>query len=112
MDARSLLFPDECFDHVFAPYVISVVPEPIRVMREMRRVCKVGGTVLVVNHFGSSNRWIHRVERLVTPVTEWLGFRMDVPLEMVTGTEGLEVTRIERVNLFGLWRSVELRRIA
>ena len=112
MDARSLLFPDECFDHVLAPYVISVVPEPSRVMGEMRRVCKVGGTVLVVNHFGSSHRLIHGVERFVTPMTEWLGFRMDLPIEMVTGTPGLEVTRIERVNLLGLWRLVELRRTA
>src|SRR5262245_60257224 len=33
MDARSLAFRDGRFDHVLAPYVISVVPEPERVMR-------------------------------------------------------------------------------
>jgi len=112
MDARSLLFPDESFDHVLAPYVISVVPEPRRVMAEMRRVCRIGGTILVVNHFGSSNRLIHRLEGLVTPMTEWLGFRMDLPVETVTDTDGLEVAGIERINLLGLWRLVELRRIA
>jgi phosphatidylethanolamine/phosphatidyl-N-methylethanolamine N-methyltransferase len=112
MDARSLLFTDESFDHVLAPYVVSVAPEPRRVMAEMRRVCRIGGTILVVNHFGSSNRLIARVEGLVTPMTEWLGFRMDLPVETVIETEGLEVTRVERVNLMGLWRLVEMRRIA
>ena len=112
MDARSLLFPDESFDHVLAPYVVSVVPEPRRVMAEMRRVCRVGGTVLVVNHFGSSNGLLRRAERLASPMTEWLGFRMDLPVETVTDTEGLEVVRIERVNLLGLWRLVEMRRVA
>lgn len=112
MDARSLLFADESFDHVLAPYVVSVVPEPRRVMAEMRRVCKIGGTVLVVNHFGSSNGVLRRAERLASPLTEWLGFRMDLPVETVTDTEGLAVVRIERVNLLGLWRLVEMRRVA
>jgi phosphatidylethanolamine/phosphatidyl-N-methylethanolamine N-methyltransferase len=112
MDARDLQFPDGFFDRVMAPYVISVVPEPERVMEEMRRVCRVGGTVMVVNHFGSRTRLMRLMERALTPLSWWIGFRLDLPLEAVTSTCGLEVVRIERVNLFGMWRLVELRRIA
>lgn len=113
MDARELNYPDATFDHVLAPYVISVVPEPLRVMSEIRRVCKPGGTVMVVNHFHSdSSGFLRWGERLLTPASQWIGFRLDEPVESVTGTPQLDTVRIERVNLFGLWRLIELQRRA
>jgi SAM-dependent methyltransferase len=33
-------FPDDSFDIVYAPYLISVVPDPVQVAREMYRVCR------------------------------------------------------------------------
>jgi len=40
-----------CVDRVYAPYVVSVVPDPPQVAREMRRVCRPGGTIVILNHF-------------------------------------------------------------
>ncbi len=111
MDARDLKFSDGCFDHVVAPYVISVVPEPGRVMAEMARVCRPEGTVIVVNHFRSENAVLSFFERLLTPASRWIGFRMDLPIAKVISTPGLELVRMKRVNLLGLWRLIELRRI-
>ena len=91
MDARDLVFANESFDHVLAPYVISVVPEPRRVMDEICRVCKPGGTVAVVNHFRSSSPALGFLERMLTPASQWIGFRMDLPLAVVTDTAGLDV---------------------
>jgi len=80
-------------------------------MAEIRRVCKPGGTVMVVNHFRSdSSRLLRWGEKLLTPASQWIGFRLDEPIESVTGTQRLDTVRIERVNLFGLWRLVELQR--
>jgi phosphatidylethanolamine/phosphatidyl-N-methylethanolamine N-methyltransferase len=110
MDARELTYPEATFDHVLAPYVISVVPEPRKVMAEMLRVCKPGGTIVVVNHFRHRNPAIRLCERLLTPVSQWVGFRLDLPLEDVTGTPGLETAHVERVNLLKLWHLLELRR--
>jgi len=110
MDASRLDFPDGSFDHVFAPYVISVVAEPRRVMDEARRVCRPGGTVVVVNHFHSPSRLVGAAERLLTPASQWIGFRLDLPSDVVTDTPGLDVLSIERVNLLGLWRVIVLRR--
>ena len=56
MDATNLKFPDDTFDVVYAPYVISVVPDPVAVAREMMRVCRRGGRVVILNHFRSRNR--------------------------------------------------------
>ena len=110
MDARELHFADGSFDHVLAPYVMSVVPEPERVMAEMRRVCRPGGTVMVVNHFLSEGRVVGRFDRLFTPASRWIGFRMDLPIETVTRTPGLDVVSVRRVNLLGHWRLIELQR--
>lgn len=110
MDARALEFREESFDHVLAPYVISVVPEPRRVMHEMRRVCRPGGTVMVVNHFQSEGRVVGALERLLTPASQWIGFRMDLPVTTVLDTPGLETLSVERVNLLGMWRLIQMRR--
>src|SRR5579864_1353057 len=56
MDATNLKFPEGTFDVVYAPYVISVVPDPVAVAREMWRVCRPGGRVVILNHFRSRNK--------------------------------------------------------
>src|SRR5438094_501287 len=56
MDAASLKFADDTFDIVYAPYVISVVPDPVAVTREMCRVCRPGGRIVILNHFRSAGR--------------------------------------------------------
>jgi phosphatidylethanolamine/phosphatidyl-N-methylethanolamine N-methyltransferase len=112
MDARSLEFPDGCFDRVLAPYVISVVPDPERVMAEIRRVCKPGGIVVVVNHFQGANPVLRSMEHACSPASRWIGFRLDLPIDVVTSTQGLETVSVERVNLFGLWRLIVMRRPA
>src|SRR3954463_14290727 len=48
MDAASLKFANDTFDIVYAPYVISVVPDPVAVVREMQRVCKPGGRIVIL----------------------------------------------------------------
>ena len=112
MDARSIAYPDGHFDRVLAPYVISVVPEPERAMAEIARVCRPGGTVIVVNHFESPFPPLALVERVLTPLSTWIGFQMDVPVTAVTRTHGLTLVRSERVNLLGLWTLMEFRRDA
>ena len=54
MDASALNFADDSFDIVYAPYLISVVPDPLQVAREMRRVCRPGGRIIILNHFRSA----------------------------------------------------------
>ena len=53
MDAGDLTFPDASFDTVVAMYVMTVVPDPEKVMRELSRVTKPGGEVILVNHFSA-----------------------------------------------------------
>jgi phosphatidylethanolamine/phosphatidyl-N-methylethanolamine N-methyltransferase len=73
-------FADEAFDIVYAPYLISVVPDPVAVAREMSRVCRKGGRVVILNHFRSANRVVAAVERAISPFTVHIGFKSDLDL--------------------------------
>ena len=106
MDAGAIQFPDDAFDIVFAPYVISVVPDPIQVAREMRRVCRPGGRIMFLNHSRSTNPVVSTVERLITPLTVHAGFRADFDLGAMLAQSGLNAVAVERVNIPRLWRLV------
>src|ERR1051325_46044 len=53
MDATSMDFADGEFDRAIATYTISAVPDPVAVLREMRRVVKPNGIIVILNHFRS-----------------------------------------------------------
>lgn len=110
MDARRIAYPDGHFDKVLAPYVISVVPDPDKVLTEMVRICRPGGTVIVLNKFQSDTAAVAWFERAITPLSTWIGFRMDLPVGAVTRVPGLTLVGSQRVNLFGWWRLLEFRR--
>jgi phosphatidylethanolamine/phosphatidyl-N-methylethanolamine N-methyltransferase len=73
-DALDLDFDDDSFDYVMAFHVISVVPDPHRMLAEARRVCKPGGVVTIINHFRTSNPVLARVQRTIDPLTRALGW--------------------------------------
>jgi len=103
MDAADLKFPDNAFDVVYAPYLISVVPDPVRVAGEMRRVCRPGGRVILLNHFLSPNLFLSRVERLISPFTIHIGFKADLDLPAFLTQAEMQPQSIEKVNFPKIW---------
>jgi len=110
MDAAHLQFPDGTFDAVFAPYVISVVANPRRVLAEMKRVTRPGGRIVIVNHFLSRNPVKASLEKALTPLTVHIGFRLDTPLESVLDDPELVLQAEQRVNLLRNWTLLRLDR--
>jgi phosphatidylethanolamine/phosphatidyl-N-methylethanolamine N-methyltransferase len=106
MDAADLKFADDSFDIVYAPYLISVVPDPVKVAQEMRRVCRPGGRIIVLNHFLSPNPILSRIERLISPFTIHIGFKADLDLPAFLAQADLQPQSIEKVNIPKLWSLV------
>jgi phosphatidylethanolamine/phosphatidyl-N-methylethanolamine N-methyltransferase len=106
MDAATMTFADDSFDIVYAPYLISVVPDPVTVAREMHRVCKPGGRIIVLNHFRSPNRLLAWVERAISPFTIHIGFKSDVDLPGFLTQAQLEPISIEKVSFPRIWSLV------
>ena len=112
MDGAALDFPDNTFDLVYAPYVISVVPDPVKVAREMHRVCRVGGHIVVLNHFRSENRILSSAEKFISPLTVHIGFKADLDLPGFLSQSGLKPMSIEKVNIPRMWSLITCRKEA
>jgi phosphatidylethanolamine/phosphatidyl-N-methylethanolamine N-methyltransferase len=110
MDAASLTFADDSFDIVYAPYLVSVVPDPVKVVREMHRVCRPGGTIIVLNHFRSPNRILSSLERAISPFTVHIGFKSDLDLPGFLAQADLQPLSIEKVNFPRIWSLVTCRK--
>jgi phosphatidylethanolamine/phosphatidyl-N-methylethanolamine N-methyltransferase len=106
MDAADLRFADNSFDVVYAPYLISVVPDPVRVAQEMSRVCRPGGRFLILNHFLSPNPILSRLERLISPATVHVGFKADLDLQAFLTQADVKPVSIEKVNWPKIWSLV------
>ncbi|HLR73507.1 MAG TPA: class I SAM-dependent methyltransferase [Pseudogracilibacillus sp.] len=90
MDAQEMTFEDNTFDFIVATCVYCSVPNPAQGMKEMRRVCKPDGEILLLEHMRSDN-----------PI---LGKAMDVINPIVVGTYGANINRrtMENINRAGL----------
>ncbi len=81
MNAEELELEDSSFDVVTSFHTISVVSHPEKMMREIVRVCKPGGRIMMINHFRSDNPLIARVVDSAGNITKRLGWRTDVELQ-------------------------------
>lgn len=106
MDAAQMAFPDESFDIVYAPYLISVVPDPVRVAQEMRRVCRRGGRIVILNHFKSKNPLMSRIETAISPLTVHIGFKADLDLNAFLTQAALTPISTDKVNIPKMWTLV------
>ncbi|MEK6790480.1 MAG: class I SAM-dependent methyltransferase [Deltaproteobacteria bacterium] len=103
MDAMRTGFRDNTFDKVFISHVVSVVPDPYRLMEEVQRVCKKGGQVVIVNHFKSRNKVIEAVEKIINPVCKKIGWRSDMCLNEFIDRSGLHVKKKYMLKKLDFW---------
>ena len=72
----------------------------------MRRVCRPGGKIIILNHFRSANPILSRVERLISPFTVHIGFKSDLDLPAFLAQAELQPVSIEKVNIPRIWSLV------
>ena len=78
-DVQALVFPDDTFDEVVATFVFCSVPDPILGLRELARVTKPGGRLLLLDHVRAEN--------------EIAGFVMDVLNPLAVRITGANINR-------------------
>jgi len=109
MDASRLGHPEASFDAVYAPYLMNVVPDPVAVGRELRRVCRADGRIVLLNHFAAPDGGWRPWDRL----GGWLAVptlvRWDLELAPLLDATGLTATSIDAVNLGGVTSVVVCR---
>ena len=102
MDATNLKFPDSSFDYVMAFHVVSVVPDAARMMREVQRVSKPGGHIVVINHFRSENRLLAALDRSFEPVTRRWGWHTLDRADVFNGLS-VDLERVYKTSRYSLF---------
>ncbi len=68
MDAQNLAFPDNTFDTVITTCVFCSVPDPIKGLKEMKRVTKPTGKILMLEHMRSEHKLIGKLMDILNPI--------------------------------------------
>lgn len=109
-DAEATGLPDASFDIAVAMFVASVVPHPDRLLAEMKRLVRPGGTLLFINHFRAAGgpRWW--AERALAPLSRKLGWHPDFAVESLLPPEDRAAARLTPCPPMGLFTMVHLPR--
>jgi phosphatidylethanolamine/phosphatidyl-N-methylethanolamine N-methyltransferase len=109
MDAEATSFDENAFDIAVGMFVASVVPNPRRLLAEMRRLVRPGGDILLVNHFAAAKgpRWW--LERAMAPASRALGWHPDFTMDAIFSAEDLKRIEAEAIPPFGVFTLVRLR---
>jgi phosphatidylethanolamine/phosphatidyl-N-methylethanolamine N-methyltransferase len=106
MDAQNLNFADNSFDYVTAFHTVTVVPDPIRMLAEAKRVCRPGGKIVIVNHFTTDLPIIGPLTEALDPVTRRLGWRTKLRLEPFLEATDFNVEEIYKISKLSLYTVV------
>jgi phosphatidylethanolamine/phosphatidyl-N-methylethanolamine N-methyltransferase len=104
MDASELSFPADRFDVAMAMFVMTVVPDPARVMAEMRRVVRPGGLILAVSHFASERGVRKLMGRPLSPLGRRLGWNTTITISALAALPGVRMVSDEPAGLGGFYR--------
>lgn len=108
MDATHLEFPDNTFDRVLGNLFISATSFPRESLLEMKRVCKPGGVIVLMNHFKSEKKVLGALETAFNPLAEHMGFKANLEMEPLLASVGLEPKELRKVNMFNMWTAVSM----
>jgi ubiquinone/menaquinone biosynthesis C-methylase UbiE len=106
-DAAALPFSDKSFDTVVSSLTTCTFPNPVAALREMARVCRTDGRVLLLEHGRSDREWLGRwQDRREDSFAKQLGCHWNrKPLDLVRKA-GLKINNSRRV-FFGIFHHIE-----
>lgn len=109
MDAQHLKFKDRSFDYVVCTFVLCSVPEPVGALKEMKRVCKKRGKIIMLEHVLSDNWFIALFQHIHNPLTRILfGFNVNRKTVENIKKAGLEIKKEENLAFFDVFRKIEV----
>jgi len=106
MDGENLTFDDDSFDHSVAAFVVTVVPNPEKMVAEMKRVTKKGGNIVILNHFCSTNGLLLKLEKLFSPLCERWGWRSDISINLLSNHCSLQIKEVFKKTRLDPWSIV------
>lgn len=101
MDAKKLNYPENHFDLVLAPSVLSAMDFPGEGLNEMVRVARKGGKIAIVMNLRKRESLRSTMVKALGPLTRnFLGYRVDLYLDDLQVPENLKFLEVKDVNKF------------
>jgi phosphatidylethanolamine/phosphatidyl-N-methylethanolamine N-methyltransferase len=110
-DATDTGYADNSFDAAVAMYLMSVAPEPEKILLEMARIVKPEGDIYVLNHFASESSKVQFLEKMMSPVCRFIGWHSTFKRERVLGCENLELVSETKMSPFSLFTLLKFKKI-
>ncbi|USK64490.1 class I SAM-dependent methyltransferase [Peribacillus frigoritolerans] len=108
MDAQHMEFANESFDYVVGSLVLSVVPDANECLREMIRVVKGEGIIILFDKFISKDERLSVPKKLLRPIIRFLGTDIGLRFEdLFSGHEkNMEIEEDRPIMLNGMYRKI------
>ena len=103
MDGENICFDDDSFDHAVLPFVISVVPNLERLIKEIKRVTKNGGKIVIMNHLCAKSSLFSKMEERLSPFFMKLGWKTGLSVDVLTNHCNLHIEEISRKHKLDPW---------
>ena len=109
MDAESLEFPENAFDTVVDSLSLCTLTQPVQALREMARVCKPNGRILLLEHGRSSKEGLARwQDKKAEKHAKRFGCNWNRNILGLVGEANLEVVSIKQY-CFGVFQAIEVQ---
>ncbi|MBX0332610.1 methyltransferase domain-containing protein [Pontibacter sp. HSC-14F20] len=112
MNGQQMTYADYSFDAVILHLIIAVIPDPVACIREVERVLKPGGTVIVFDKFLPDGQQPSLLRRLFNQVASTLFSDVNRSIGTIVGHTSLQVELNEPAAFGGTFRIVRLRKVA
>lgn len=100
MDAQQMDFPDNTFDCVFTTCVFCSVPDPVQGLKEIRRVCKPYGKIIMIEHVRSEKKVIGAFMDMINPIVVNL-YGANINRRTINNIKTAGFIKVEEINLMG-----------
>ncbi len=105
MNVENLLFKDNSFDYVITSCVFCSVPDPLKGLKEIKRVLKPTGRLVMIEHVLSENKVIALLEHMLNPLATFcMGANVNRNTKQNIINAGMEVIEDKHLALYDVFR--------